>query len=169
MSQRDEIKQLLKRRIATARNKILDRTNIQKHIEETLAGNKMVIKATALKTECDLANEAFLAAQKQKEKAGSNLNNFLKDQIKRMTGKDPGNYAYETDFKRLIRAEALNSFCSSNPDVKRELERIARLENSLGDLLILATSEKQIRQVVNSISTELNVEQEFNSLLPEIA
>jgi len=157
-SYRKEIRELLIKRIAMARQKFLDGQKDAVEKAKLAAEQDPVLVELRTRQEkcCHLAGEKE-AAEKRLNEAISETNEFCDAH-----GLPTYRYGYHKEtFEQAVRKaakRALEAMLMKDGEIGPQLEEFGRLENDLSDMLTLALTQSRLRQVVDTFNQKLGLE-----------
>lgn len=157
-SYRKEIRELLIKRIAAARQKFLDgHTDVVEKAKQAAEQDPVLVDLRARQEKCCILAGEKEAAEKRLNEAISETNEFCDAQ-----GLPTYRYGYHKEtFEQAVRKaaqRALEAMLTKDGDIGPKLEEFGRLENDLADMLTLALTQSRLRQVVDTFNQRLGLE-----------
>jgi transcription initiation factor TFIIIB Brf1 subunit/transcription initiation factor TFIIB len=157
-SYRKEIRELLIKRIATARQKFLDgQKDAVEKAKLAAEQDPILVELRARQEKCCLLAGEKEAAEKRLNEAISETNEFCDAH-----GLPTYRYGYHKEtFEQAIRKaaqRALEAMLMKDCDIGPKLEEFGRLESDLSDMLTLALTQSRLRQVVDTFNQKLGLE-----------
>ena len=157
-SYRKEIRELLIKRIAMARQKFLDgHTDAVEKAKLAAEQDPILVELRTRQEKCFLLAGEKEAAEKRLNEAISETNDFYDAH-----GLPSYRYGYHKEtFEQAARKaakRALEAMLMKDGDIGPKLEEFDRLENDLSDMLTLALTQSRLRQVVDTFNQKLGLE-----------
>ena len=157
-SYRKEIRELLIKRIAAARQKFLDgHTDAVEIAKQAAEQDPVLVDLRARQEKCCLLAGEKEVAEKHLNEAISETNEFCEAH-----GLPSYHYGYHKEtFEQAVRKaaqRALEAMLIKDGDIGPKLEEFGRLENDLSDMLTLALTQSRLRQVVDTFNQKLGLE-----------
>lgn len=157
-SYRKEIRKLLIKRIAAARQKFLDgHTDAVGKAKQAAQQDPVLVDLRARQEKCCLLAGEKEAAEKRLNEAISETNKFCEAH-----GLPSYHYGYHKEtFEQAVRKaaqRALETMLVKDGDIGPQLEEFGRLESDLSDMLTLALTQSRLRQVVDTFNQKLGLE-----------
>ena len=157
-SYRKEIRELLIKRIAAARQKFLDgHTDAVEIAKQAAEQDPVLVDLRARQEKCCLLAGEKETAEKRLNEAISETNEFCEAH-----GLPSYHYGYHKEtFEQAVRKaaqRALEAMLIKDGDIGPKLEEFGRLENDLSDMLTLALTQSRLRQVVDTFNQKLGLE-----------
>ena len=157
-SYRKEIRELLIKRIAAARQKFLDgHTDAVVKAKQAAEQDPVLVDLRARQEKCCLLVGEKEAAEKRLNEAISETNEFCEAH-----GLPSYHYGYHKEtFEQAVRKaaqRALETMLVKDGDIGPQLEEFGRLESDLSDMLTLALTQSRLRQVVDTFNQKLGLE-----------
>jgi transcription initiation factor TFIIIB Brf1 subunit/transcription initiation factor TFIIB len=156
-SYRKEIRELLIKRIAAARQKFLDgqKDSVEK-AKLAAEQDPVLVELRAYQERCCLLAGEKEAAEKRLNETISGTNEFCDAH-----GLPTYRYGYHKEtFEQAVRKaaqRALEAMLLKDGDIGPQLEEFGRLENDLSDMLTLALTQSRLRQVVDTFNQKLGL------------
>ena len=157
-SYRKEVRDLLIKRIAVARQKFLDgRADAVEKAKQAAEQDPVLVELRAHQEKCCLLAGEKEAAEKRLNEAISETSEFCEAH-----GLPSYHYGYHKEtFEQAVRKaaqRALEAMLMKDGDIGPKLEEFGRLENNLSDMLTLALTQSRLRQVVDTFNQKLGLE-----------
>ena len=157
-SYRKEVRELLIKRIAAARQKFLDgHADTIEKAKQAAEQDPVLVELHAHEEKCCLLLGEKEAAEKRLNEAISETNEFCDAH-----GLPSYRYGYHKEtFEQAVRKaaqRALEATLMKDSDIGLKLEEFDRLENDLSDMLTLALTQSRLRQVVDTFNQKLGLE-----------
>jgi len=157
-SYRKEVRELLIKRIAAARQKFLDgHADAVEKARQAAEKDPVLVELRTHQEQCRLLLGEKEAAEKRLNEAISATNEFCDAH-----GLPSYRYGYHKEtFEQAVRKAAQNAFeamLMNDGALGPKLEEFSRLENNLSDMLTLALTQSRLRQVVDIFNQNLGLE-----------
>ena len=157
-SYRKEVRELLIKRIATARQKFLDgHADAVEKARQAAEKDPILVELHTHQEQCRLLLGEKEAAEKRLNEAISVTNEFCEAH-----GLPSYRYGYHKEtFEQAARKAAQHAFeamLMNDGALGPKLEEFSRLENNLSDMLTLALTQSRLRQVVDIFNQNLGLE-----------
>ena len=157
-SYRKEIRELLIKRIAMARQKFLDgQKDAVEKAKLAAEQDPILVELRTRQEKCFLLAGEKEAAEKRLNEALSETNNFCDAH-----GLPSYRYGYHKEtFEQAVRKaaqRALDATLVKDGEIGPQLEEFGRLESDLSDMLTLALTQSRLRQVVDTFNQKLGLE-----------
>jgi transcription initiation factor TFIIIB Brf1 subunit/transcription initiation factor TFIIB len=157
-SYRKEVRELLIKRIAAARQKFLDgQADAVEKAKQAAEQEPILVVLRAYQEKCCRLAEEKEAAEKRLNEANSETNDFCDAH-----GLSTYRYGYHKEtFEQAVRKaaqRALEAMLMKDGDIGPKLEEFGRLESDLADMLTLALTQSRLRQVVDTFNQKLGLE-----------
>ena len=157
-SYRKEIRELLIKRIGTARQMFLDgQKDAVEKAKVAAELDPVLVELRARQEKCCLLAGEKEAAEKRLSEALSETNEFCDAH-----GLPTYRYGYQKEtFEQAVRKaaqHALEAMLMKDGDIGPKLEEFGRLESDLSDMLTLALTQSRLRQVVDTFNQKLGLE-----------
>jgi hypothetical protein len=161
--QRNQIRKLIERRIKARKEALIesapDRDTLALQAERS-AGERY----DGVIDRLEKAETAHASAEKYYEEVRKETAEFLKT---------VGSHYYihtqtAVDARKAFKAHMLEELMKNSSVVGEDLRNLELLMASLDDLTILATTDAQLRRLVDQVNAELGIIQEYGNLLPAI-
>lgn len=155
---RGEVRDLIKRRIALARRKLLDdnKPAVEK-ARETAEKDPALMKLRALQQKCLSLQKVEVEATNHLRKALDELDEFSKANRLASNRYNINPETFKEAEKTAIHA-AIEKLMLKDPTVGPKLADLGRLEGELSDMLTLALTQSRLRQVVDVFNKKLGIE-----------
>jgi len=157
-SYRKEIRELLIKRIAAARQKFLDgHADAVEKARQAAEQDPILMKLRTYQDKCCRLAAEKEAAEKRLNEAVSETNEFCEGH-----GLPTYRYGYhketlEAAVKKATQ-RALEATLMKDGELGPQLEEFSRLESDLSDMLTLALTQSRLRQVVDTFNQKLGLE-----------
>ena len=157
-SYRKEVRELLIKRIAVARQKFLDgHADAVEKARQTAEKDPILVELRTHQEQCRLLLGEKEAAEKRLNEAISVTNEFCDAH-----GLPTYRYGYHKEtFEQAVRKaaqHALEAMLMKDGEIGPQLEEFGRLESDLSDMITLALTQSRLRQVVDTFNQKLGLE-----------
>jgi transcription initiation factor TFIIIB Brf1 subunit/transcription initiation factor TFIIB len=157
-SYRKEVRDLLIKRIATARKKFLDgHSDVVEKAKQAAEKDPVLVELRTHQEKCCRLFGEKEAAEKRLNEAVSETNEFCDTH-----GLPSYRYGYHKEtFEQAVRKaaqRALEATLMKDGGIGPQLEEFGRLEDDLSDMLTLALTQSRLRQVVDTFNQKLGLE-----------
>jgi transcription initiation factor TFIIIB Brf1 subunit/transcription initiation factor TFIIB len=157
-SYRKEVRELLIKRIAAARQKFLDgQADAVEKARQAAEKDPVLVELRTHQERCCLLLGEKEAVEKRLNEAISATNEFCEAR-----GLPSYRYGYHKEtFEQAVRKAAQHAFeamLMKDGALGPKLEEFSRLENNLSDMLTLALTQSRLRQVVDIFNQNLGLE-----------
>ena len=157
-SYRKEVRELLIKRIAAARQKFLDgRADAVEKAKKAAEKDPILVELRAHQEKCRRLAEDKEAAEKRLNEALSKTTEFCD-----VHGLPSYRYGYNKETVeqagRKAAQRVIEAMLMNDDDIGPKLEEFGRLESDLSDMLTLALTQSRLRQVVDTFNQKLGLE-----------
>jgi transcription initiation factor TFIIIB Brf1 subunit/transcription initiation factor TFIIB len=157
-SYRKEVRELLIKRIAAARQKFLDgRADAVEKAKKAAEKDPVLVELRAHQEKCSRLVGDKDAAEKRLNEALSETTEFCDAH-----GLPSYRYGYNKETVeqagRKAAQRAIEAMLMKDDDIGPKLEEFGRLESDLSDMLTLALTQSRLRQVVDTFNQKLGLE-----------
>ena len=151
---RDQVRQLLLRRIEDARKRLLDENDaVVADALKTAEASPKVVELRVLKEKHEALQERIKALEKERDEVSDKFQDTVEGKAVVKNGyyhPGPENSSIEK-----IHAKIVDEILASDPNLGPKLKELVELGKQIGDLLVLALTTTKLRSVVKLFNDRL--------------